>query len=169
MKCFKLQSISLVYFKRARHFQNTVSDKKRKWKVNQIGRKTKTFKYQFDAGKLNSFTKINDQERCNSLCVKKKKWNSYHNFRMSLSMRASLWHHNITIADSGGNSIGWNILNFFFRDITFNRASTSKNCWIVYATNFSSILSNFKMIARLILTHNFWKKSYNNLLLGGKP
>lgn len=58
MKCFKLQSISLVYFKRARHFQNTVSDKKRKWKVNQIGRKTKTFKYQFDAGKLNSFTKI---------------------------------------------------------------------------------------------------------------
>lgn len=67
MKCFSLPSISLVYFKIARHFQNTqCAIKEEKWKVNQIGRKTKTFKYRFDAGKIDVF-KFNYQEWWDSI------------------------------------------------------------------------------------------------------
>lgn len=108
MKCFNLPSISLVYFKIARHFQNTqCAIKEEKWKVNQIGRKTKTFKYRFDAGKIDLF-KFNYQERWDSIMRSETLF-------ISLSSQYN-WS-----ADSGWIPISWNILNFCFDDITFNQ------------------------------------------------
>lgn len=136
MKCFNLPSISLVYFKIARHFQNTqCAIKEKKWKVNQIGRKTKTFKYRFDAGKIDMF-KFNYQERWDIKMPSETLFNS-------LSSQ-----HNQLIADES-QSVE---ISLIFVSMILRLIRTCIRSILVYPTNFSSkwILDNFKKLSLLV-------------------
>lgn len=135
MKCFNLPSISLVYFKIARHFQNTrCAIKEEKWKVNQIGRKTKTFKYRFDAGKIDLF-KFNYQERWDSIMRSE-----------TLFISLSSQYNQLIADESQSVEISLIFVSMILRLIrTFIRSI------LVYPTNFSStcILNNLK-------NYHFW-------------
>lgn len=159
MKCFNLPSISLVYFKIARHFQNTqCATKEEKWKVNQIGRKTKTFKYRFDAGKIDLF-KFNYQERWDSIMRSETLF-------ISLSSQYN-WS-----ADSGWIPISWNILNFCFDDITFNQDVYTFHFSVSNQFKFYMYFGQLKKIITLHVwywlqakLHKEWKSVFKNISL----
>lgn len=159
MKCFNLPSISLVYFKIARHFQNTqCAIKEEKWKVNQIGRKTKTFKYRFDAGKIDVF-KFNYQELWDSIMRSETLF-------ISLSSQ-----YNQLIADES-QSIE---ISLIFVSMILRLIRTCIRSILVYPTNFSStwILDNSKKSSLLVHVwywlqaklHKEWKSVFKNISL----
>lgn len=136
MKCFNLPSISLVYFKIARHFQNTqCAIKEEKWKVNQIGRKTKTFKYRFDAGKIDVF-KFNYQEWWDSI------------MRSETLFISLSFQYNQLIADES-QSVE---ISLIFVSMILRLIRTCIPSILVYPTNFSFkwILDNSKKSSLLV-------------------
>lgn len=144
MKCFNLPSISLVYFKIARHFQNTqCAIKEEKWKVNQIGRKTKTFKYRFDAGKIDVI-KFNYQERWDSIMRSETLF-------ISLSSQ-----YNQLIADES-QSVE---ISLIFVSMILRLIRTCMRSILVYPTNFSFkwILDNSKKSSLLVHVW-YWSQS----------